>query len=147
MQKCIDDLKDDHLLNVNNSTISDIFTFQYFRCWHKMNNIKCSKKCCKECRKDSKKWCENMYTSLFSFISALFPIMPFVCFSEQYLKKCPCTCSSCCSEKGKERCEDTIVCCMRLFFNVIAVAIMYILCLRPIFSTFTFLLRSFSHFF
>lgn len=150
MQTCIDNLKDNNLLNVNNNTISDTFTFQYSRCWRKLNKIKCSKKCCKLCREDCKNccsWCENIFTCLFSFISALFPIVPFVCFSEKYIKKCCCTCSSCCSTCCKKCCECTFVCFMRFIGNVIAVALMYIVCLRPIFSTFTFLLRSFTHFF
>lgn len=63
IQTCIDDLKDDNLLSVNNNTASDTFTFEYSRCWRKLNKIKCSKKCCKECRKDSKTccyWCKNI---------------------------------------------------------------------------------------
>lgn len=117
IQTCIDDLKDDNLLSVNNNTASDTFTFEYSRCWRKLNKIKCSKKCCKECRKDSKTccyWCKNIFTCFFSFISALFPITPFVCFLEKnILRIVHVHVHHAALKKSEECCEYIMVCCKR----------------------------------
>lgn len=118
IQTCIYDLKDDNLLCLNNNTVSNTFTFEYSRCWRKLNKIKCRKKCCKICREDRKNccyWCKNIFTCLFSFISALFPITPFVCFSEKnILRIVPVHVHHAALKKGDECCEYIMVCCKRL---------------------------------
>lgn len=68
----------------------------------------------------------NIVSSILSFISCLFPIIPFICYR--------CSCSTCSP------------CSPCLWIAEIIFCITYVICIRPIISTFTFLLRSFTYF-
>lgn len=145
------------MLNADVDTISDRFTFRYSQFCRKVNQLLCPKDCCKETT--GRKWCKDYFSCrcdslcrddicmcLYSSISVPFPVFPFVCFSHKYtcLSKCDnCKCKNCCC---------SCLCWILLFIvrcvcNVVLFIVLYILCLRPIFSTFTFMLRSFTHIF
>lgn len=147
--------EEEELLIENVDTISDRFTFRYSQFCRKVNKLLCLKDCCKNTT--CKKWCKSYFSCrcdsscrddicmcLYSSISVPFPIFPFVCFSHKYI------CLSECNNCKDGNCSCVCWCLLfivRCFCNVGLFIILYILCLRPIFSTFTFMLRSFTHIF
>lgn len=127
------------VLFAETSKISDRFTILFYQFCREFNVFFkwfssffiSPKKCCIttfECCNCSKKEKESqicqflckIVSSLLSFISCLFPIFPFVCY------RCSCSFSSWCTN---------IIFCLA-----------YVICIRPIISTFTFLFRSFTYF-
>lgn len=78
---------------------------------------------------------------LLSLILCLFPIIPLSCSTFKRVEEC-CTCScSCCPCSSCRDCKRNYV------FKFIWFVLTFVFCLRPIISTFTFLLRSFTYFF
>lgn len=137
---------EDHLLIINNERIDNRFTFRYFQfcrslgklCFQKdrlmdSNGCKCT---CK---------CKEFFQCIFSCIYCVFPCIPFSCFTHKYIADCVCYKDENTETRGDIKgCKR---CCFPFVINVLClfIVISYIICLRPIFSTFTFLLRSFTY--
>lgn len=140
---------EDRLLITNNERIDNRFTFRYFQfcrslgklCFHKdslmeSNGCKCT---CK---------CKEFFQCVFSCLYCVFPCIPFSCFTHKYIADCACCRDE--NENENDTPRDIKGCkrsCFPFVINVLClfIVISYIICLRPIFSTFTFLLRSFTY--
>lgn len=140
-------------------------------CCSEDNCCTCCTCCGKWCR-----YLVLICTLIFSLIYCLLPIIPFSCFTHVTYCYCTCQSSKCKSanETGNEtdnsintsacdtnngklipnKSEQTIIKICKsivsiiycIFFQVIRIVIPYALCLRPMISTFAFLLRSFTYF-
>lgn len=125
---CFKQNYEDQSLIISNKKIRDRFTFRYFQfcktldascCVDDEGNCNCN--CCM--------CCKNSINFVLALMYCFFPIFSFSCSGDK---------SECCK-------DNMCLNCINLF-RFIGFLILYLLCLRPIISTFTFLFRSFTYF-
>lgn len=125
---CFKQKGEDKSLIISNNKIRDRFTFRYFQfcktldascCVDDEGNCNCN--CCM--------CCKNSINFVPALMYCFFPIFSFSCSGDK---------SECCK-------DNMCLNCINLF-RFIGFLILYLLCLRPIISTFTFLFRSFTYF-
>lgn len=141
--------EDSPTLFTKNGSLTERFTFRYHQFCRSCKfdfdeNI--YKQCRGKCRgNNNESFCKRLFcfifTWLMSLIFCLFPILPFSCWTHKCIDDCSCTCCCTCSTIGKHKVYTFVLNCLCLFLPV-----PYMLCLRPIISTFTFLLRSLTFF-
>lgn len=126
---CFKQNYEDQSLIISNKKIRDRFTFRYFQfcktldascCVDDEGNCNCN--CCM--------CCKNSINFVLALMYCFFPIFSFSCSEDK---------SECCKDN---MCRN----CINLIRRFIGFLILYLLCLRPILSTFTFLFRSFTYF-
>lgn len=123
----------------DNKMINERFTFRFYQFCNAMNILCCIKGSCSNC----KDWWCSLFKFPFLFFYCIFPIIPF--------SNCnTCKCINDCSCEYNIRKNETNRKTRKLFIIMHIVCLefpmSYVLCLRPILSTFTFLFRSFSYF-
>lgn len=125
---CFKQKGEDKSLIISNKKIRDRFTFRYFQfcktldascCVDDEGNCNCN--CCM--------CCKNSINFVPALMYCFFPIFSFSCSGDK---------SECCK-------DNMCLNCINLF-RFIGFLILYVFCLRPIISTFTFLFRSFTYF-
>lgn len=138
--------RDHMLINDNNKMISERFAFRYHQFCSGLNELCYVKGCCRNCRmccKTTIKCAKYIYLCIFFFLCSIFPILPFSCFARKCIDDC-----SCFEKRLKKNTHIKLrkLCIVLLNLVCLVFPISYVVCLRPIISTFTFLFRSFTYF-
>lgn len=143
----------DQMLIYNNKMINTRFTFRFYQFCNTVNKFftKCS---CTNCKKCSCKKCQTCCCLLFKcfclFVYCFFPIIPFSnCNTCRCINDCSCE-SSIRNNENKTN-SYTMAYTKTIKFLIMHLVCLgfpmsYVLCLRPIISTFTFLFRSFTYY-
>lgn len=135
----------DQVSITDNKMINERFTFRFYQFCNTMNILCFIKGSCRNCKVCTYKKCEKWWCSLFKFpfllFYCIFPIIPF-----SNCNTCKCI-NDCSSEDNRKRETKWTRRLLFVFLHVICLEfpMSYILCLRPILSTFTFLFRSFTY--
>lgn len=147
---CYDSEDNDRTFITNNKPLSDIFTFRFYQFCRTMNKLCFPTGCCKDhqlCYEKSKQCGCNLikYVLLCKcprlFCYCIFPIFPLSCTTCKCIEDCSfCENSNKTKTTGKKWRKPCILILVCLQFLV-----SYLVCLRPIISTYTFLFRSFTY--
>lgn len=150
---CYDSEDKDQTFITTNKPLSDIFTFRFYQFCKTMNKLCFPRGCCKDhemCYEKSKKCgCNWIKYVLFCkcpclFCYCIFPIIPFSCNTRKCIEDCSLRdYSNRTKTTEKKWCKPSILILINLF--CLHLPMSYIVCLRPIISTFTFLFRSFTN--
>lgn len=137
----------------NNKPLSDIFTFRFYQFCRAMNKLCFPAGCCKNnkmCYEKSKKcscnWIKYLLLGkcLCLCFYCIFPIIPFSCTAGRWIEYCSLREYS---NKTKTVRKNWCKTCTSILLNLVCLhfPMSYIVCLRPLISTFAFLFRSFTY--
>lgn len=125
---CFKQKDEDQSLIISNKKIRDRFTFRYFQ-FCKTLDASCCVDGDGNCNCNCYMCCKNSINFVLALMYCFFPIFSFSCSGDK---------SKCCKNNLCLNCINFVI--------YIGFLILYLLCLRPIISTFTFLFRSFTYF-
>lgn len=124
--------EEEQMLIISNKRMIDRFTFQYYQFCTIFQAD-----CCKDDGENGKCDCSNCLRnagrSVLGFVYCLFQIIPFSCFTWK-------------EKQSKDGCNDQTKSKYDRCIRFVCFIILYIFCLRPTISTFTFLFRSFTYY-